>query len=138
MPPTGRYPTRELKRRRNLWGRGRQPIFRMSLAWVQKMPTGNDVKSRGTASSVVTLMPEQTIGDVTGLHTKLLDGLNRCARVRLVAADVVHIDTATLQLLCAFVLEGRQRGVAVEWETPSEAFTMAARLLGLDEVLALE
>ena len=102
------------------------------------MPTGNDVQNQETATSVVTLMPEQTIGEVAGLHTKLLDALHACARVRLVAADVVHIDTATLQMLCAFVLESRQRGIEVEWQTPSEALTTAARLLGLDEVLALE
>ena len=102
------------------------------------MPTRNQARGRATATSVVTLMPEQTIRDVTGLHTKLLDGLNGSARVRLVASDVVHIDTVTLQLLCAFVLESRQRGVEVEWETPSEALSIAARLLGISEVLALE
>lgn len=83
-------------------------------------------------------MPEQTIRDVNTLHAELLAGLNSAARVRLVTAELVHVDTAALQLLCAFMLEARQRGIEVEWGTPSEALLSAARLLGVCGVLALE
>lgn len=83
-------------------------------------------------------MPEQTIRDVNTLHAELLAGLNSAARVRLVTAELVHVDTAALQLLCAFMLEARQRGIEVEWDTPSEALLSAARLLGVCGVLVLE
>lgn len=83
-------------------------------------------------------MPEQTIRDVNTLHAEFLAGLNSAARVRLVTAELVHVDTAALQLLCAFMLEARQRGIEVEWDTPSEALLSAARLLGVCGVLALE
>lgn len=83
-------------------------------------------------------MPEQTIRDIDTLHAKLMAGLKGAVRVRLVTADLVHVDTAALQLLCAFALESRQRGVEVEWDTPSEALLSAAQLLGVSKLLALE
>lgn len=88
--------------------------------------------------TVITLMPEQTIRDIDTLHAELLAGLDAKAGVRLAAAELVQVDTATVQLLCAFMLESRQREVEVEWDTPSETLLLTARLLGVSEVLALE
>jgi ABC-type transporter Mla MlaB component len=102
------------------------------------MPTPAKARSRKTTTSVIILMPEQTIRNVNALRAELLAGLNGAARVRLVTAELVHVDTATLQLLCAFMLEARQRGIEVEWDTPSEALSSSARLLGVNGVLALE
>ncbi|MCO6440848.1 MAG: STAS domain-containing protein [Nitrococcus mobilis] len=103
-----------------------------------EMPTSAKTRSQDKGSAVITLLPEQTIRGVKLLHAVLCAVLNGAARVRLAAAEVACVDTATLQLLCAFMLEGRQRGVEVEWDTPSEALSSAARLLGVSEVLALE
>ncbi len=102
------------------------------------MPIPAKTGSQDKGSVVITLLPEQTIRGVKLLHAELCVALKGATRVRLAAAEVTHVDTATLQLLCAFILESRQRGVEVEWDTPSEALSSAARLLGVSEVLVLE
>ncbi len=53
------------------------------------------------------------------------------------AANVEHIDTAALQLLCAFFQDAQVRGIDVQWQEPSPAVNEAAHLLGLEGLLAL-
>lgn len=52
-------------------------------------------------------------------------------------ANVEHIDTAVLQLLCAFMQDARARGIVVQWHKPPPAVTQAAHLLDLEGLLAL-
>lgn len=100
------------------------------------MPTSAKTRSQDKGVAVITLLPEQAIHGVRLLHAELCVVLNSAARGRLAAVELVYVDTATLQLLCAFMLESRQRGVEVEWDTPSEALSSAARLLGISGMLA--
>ena len=53
------------------------------------------------------------------------------------AANVEHIDTAALQLLCAFIQDAQVRGIDVQWHEPSPAVNEAAHLLDLEGILAL-
>ena len=53
------------------------------------------------------------------------------------AAAVTRIDTAALQLLAAFVRDRRLTGGLIKWHGVSEELTNAARLLGMDAMLAL-
>lgn len=102
------------------------------------MPTPAMVNNQAKATSIITLMPEQTIRDVNALHATLMSGLRDADHIRIGAAALVQVDTAVLQLLCAFMLEARQRGVEVIWDPPSEALVSAARLLGVSGILGLE
>ncbi len=57
--------------------------------------------------------------------------------VMLDAGAVERIDTATLQLLAAFVRDRRLAGRAVEWHAVSAAMASAARVLGMSSMLSL-
>jgi ABC-type transporter Mla MlaB component len=48
---------------------------------------------------------------------------------------VQRVDTATLQMLAAFVRDRRAEGLPVEWSTDGAAFKSAASLLGLSSLL---
>jgi anti-anti-sigma regulatory factor len=50
---------------------------------------------------------------------------------------IERIDTAALQLLCAFVRDRRERGLGVLWQGHSEALSEAVELLDMKRVLAL-
>ena len=53
------------------------------------------------------------------------------------AANVERIDTAALQLLCAFVRDRQARGHKVQWQGTSTALQEAADLLALRCLLGL-
>jgi anti-anti-sigma regulatory factor len=50
---------------------------------------------------------------------------------------VERIDTAALQLLCAFVRDRQAAGGQVLWTGCTESFSEAIRLLGLQKALAV-
>jgi len=54
------------------------------------------------------------------------------------ADEVERIDTATLQLLVAFVRDAKSRQVSVNWQSPSAVVYEAAGLLGVRNELGLE
>lgn len=54
------------------------------------------------------------------------------------AEQVERVDTAALQLLCAWFQDARASGLDVQWRKPSEALCAAARLVDLDTCLALQ
>lgn len=54
------------------------------------------------------------------------------------ADEVERIDTATLQLLVAFVRDATNRQVSVNWQSPSAVIYEAAALLGVSNELGLE
>jgi anti-anti-sigma regulatory factor len=54
------------------------------------------------------------------------------------AGELESIDTACLQLLCAFATELREVARPLRWLAVSPALQATARRLGLDKVLALE
>lgn len=65
------------------------------------------------------------------LHARLNELLNARAPVVLDASRVERIDTAAAQTLYAFCRAARERGIALQWGSPSAALRQAAGLLGL-------
>ena len=57
--------------------------------------------------------------------------------IQLDAREVARIDTAGLQLLVAFAMEARRRGLAFEWRGASDTVRQAVRLTNLSGVLEL-
>lgn len=83
------------------------------------------------------LQPTLRIAGAHALREQLREALAAGRPVVLQADAVEAADTAALQLLCAFVREGRERGIAVEWQAPAPALTRDAGLLGVAALLGL-
>ncbi|GAP66178.1 hypothetical protein MBSD_n1481 [Mizugakiibacter sediminis] len=83
------------------------------------------------------LQPALRIAGAHALREQLLEALAAGRPVVLEAGAVESTDTAALQLLCAFVREGRERGIAVEWRAPAPALARDAGLLGVAALLGL-
>lgn len=88
-------------------------------------------------SHVVQLDAALRIGSVAALYARLRDAIDGAEQVTLDAARVESTDTASLQLLYAFVREGRERGVEVHWHAPAKPLCRDARLLGLSVEMGL-
>lgn len=101
-------------------------------ARVAAVPRGK--AARGTP---LVLQPECTLADATALKEALCARLAHNETVTLDATAVERIDTATLQLLAAFVRDRRLAGRAVMWRGVSEAIVGAAQLLGMVSMLSL-
>lgn len=85
---------------------------------------------------VVTGKRHLTISGCRDWYQRLNAGLEN--PVRAVAFDmskVEKIDTASLQLLTAFVFEARENGVALTWLEPSDHFLAAVSCLNLNAAL---
>jgi len=96
-----------------------------------------NVRSDRVDSHVVQLEATLRIGSVGALYAKLRDAIDGAQQVTLDAARVESTDTATLQLLYAFVREGRERGIEVLWRAPAKQLCRDARLLGLSVEMGL-
>ncbi len=89
------------------------------------------------SSNALILQAECTLAESSSLKSALCALLPNTATVTLDAAAVERIDTATLQMLAAFVRDRRLAGGAIEWRSASTALRDAARLLGMDSMLLL-
>jgi len=78
-----------------------------------------------------------TIRNITAFQAELADRLDESGPVRIDGSGVERTDTATLQLLVAFVRDLRTDGRAVEWVECSAALRRAAGALGLEKALSL-
>jgi ABC-type transporter Mla MlaB component len=83
------------------------------------------------ANPVLALASSCTVKDAADFKIVLLSHLDTPACVSLDAANVERIDTAVLQLLCAFVRDRQARGLKVQWQGASTALQEAADLLDL-------
>jgi ABC-type transporter Mla MlaB component len=98
-------------------------------------------RKRGTAveatASVLALPSTCTVKDAAELKDLLCGQLESSDCVVLDVANVERIDTAALQLLCAFVRDRQARGGAVQWQGNSAAFQEASDLLAVRDLLGL-
>jgi len=78
-----------------------------------------------------------TVRDCIALKSALLDMLMDPQPVTIDVRAVERIDTAALQLLCAFVRDRKAAGGQVLWAGSTESFSEAIRLLGLQKALAV-
>jgi len=89
------------------------------------------------AASTVTLAANCSLRDAVSLKNFLGAVVETSDRVVLDAASVERVDTATMQLLCAFVRERAANNRSVAWHGVSTALSEAARLLGVQSLLGL-
>jgi anti-anti-sigma regulatory factor len=78
-----------------------------------------------------------SLRDVTAFQAELAERLDDSGTVLINASGVERIDTATLQLLAAFVRDLRADARVVEWTECSAALRRAAHVLGLTSALDL-
>jgi len=108
------------------------------------MPHDTGTSATATASSteaphttLIYCSPELDISGAQDLYDTLQAALRTQCPVVLDATHVERVDTAVLQMLCAFVRDAQGSGIAVQWRQPSPALENAARLLNIRACLAL-
>ncbi|MCV6639331.1 STAS domain-containing protein [Candidatus Albibeggiatoa sp. nov. NOAA] len=112
-----------------------KPYTQSSVVPEQTSPTQSNTESHDHMSSdwiKISLNPILTIADVEELHNQLKQYLGK--RVQLSGKNVQRIDTASLQLLLAFMLKA---DITVCWVDYSEYLCESARLLGISTPLGL-
>jgi phospholipid transport system transporter-binding protein len=78
-----------------------------------------------------------TIRNVTTFQAELAERLDESGPVQIDGSGVERVDTATLQLLVAFVRDVRADARAIDWIECSAALRRAASSLGLESALGL-
>ncbi len=78
-----------------------------------------------------------TIRNITAFQADLAERLDESGPVQIDGSGVERVDTATLQLLAAFVRDLRAEARAIEWVDCSPALLRAAGSLGLESALSL-
>lgn len=87
---------------------------------------------------IIVLAANCSVKDAAALKTSLCAAALDSADVTLDASAVERVDTATIQLLCAFVRDRSSRNQGVTWRGESQALQDAARLLGVRALLGFE
>ena len=100
----------------------------------QTVRTGNSVAAAPADADYV-LSANSTIQEGGALKTALLNLEDATRTVKLDVHAVERVDTAALQLLCAFVRERRTRGRRTEWVGSAPTFSEAVEILGLTQAL---
>lgn len=90
----------------------------------------------GPIDPIVALSSNSTVKDAQALKDQLMKLLELPEVVAIDVRSVERVDTATMQLLCAFVRDRAERNGAVEWLGSPPALVEAARLLGVEHMLA--
>ena len=88
-------------------------------------------------SIVIYGSPELDIAGAQGLYGNLLTAMQARQPVIFDMAQVERIDTAVLQMLCAFVRDAQAIGLPVHWRQASPSLRNAARLLDVEACLSL-
>lgn len=89
------------------------------------------------AAPTIALASHCTVKDAADLRMQLLQLLEEPVSVVIDAASVERVDTAVMQLLCAFVRDRAERNLGVDWRGAPAALRDAAQLLGVAPMLAL-
>lgn len=87
---------------------------------------------------IVVLAANCSVKDAAALKTSLCAFSNHGDAVTVDVSAVERVDTATMQLLCAFVRDRGGRNQGVSWRGESQALQDAVRLLGVGALLGLE
>ena len=108
------------------------------------MPHDTGTSVTATASSteaphttLIYCSPELDISGAQDLYDTLQAALGAQRPVVIDATHVERVDTAVLQMLCAFVRDAQASGIVVQWRQSSPALENAARLLNVQACLAL-
>jgi ABC-type transporter Mla MlaB component len=95
------------------------------------------VETAASGEPLVSLSSNSTVKDAAALKSTLLQVLDAPGCVAIDAKSVERIDTAVIQVLCAFVRDRAARNLAVMWRGTPQPLLDAARLLGVGALLAL-
>lgn len=87
---------------------------------------------------VVVLAANCSVKDAAALKTSLCAVAEETSAVTLDASAVERVDTATMQLLCAFARDRNARKQSIVWRGQSQALKDAVRLLGVGALLGLD
>ena len=98
------------------------------------MPTA---RGKAAAAPTVALTSNCTVKDAAALKQSLSAFVDRDEPVTLDATGVERVDTAILQLLCAFVRARTASNRSIVWRGEGTVVADSARLLGLHALLAL-
>ena len=85
----------------------------------------------------VTLQSDLGIESSAGLKDMLAAHVDVDAPIAVDGAGVQRVHTASLQVLCSFVRQREQAGLATDFSAVSQSFRDAARLLGVGRELGL-
>lgn len=96
-------------------------------------PSGNAEPAPPAAS--LTLSSTCTIKDAAALREDLRRLLAEEREVTIELGQLQRIDTATLQVLCAFARDRAERNAKVIWSGETPAWTEAVKLLGAGGLL---
>ena len=86
----------------------------------------------------IVLAETMDISTVQNLHIELKTALGSGDPVSLDGSNVVRADTAALQVLAAMFIDAKDRLPKPELNSPSEALTQSAALLGIDQYIGLK
>lgn len=100
-------------------------------------PTNADAMPSVAGEPVVTLGSNCTVKDAVALKQALCAIVATPAAVTLDVRAVERIDTATVQVLCAFVRERLAAALPFNWLGVPQALRDASRLLGVQSLLSL-
>lgn len=78
------------------------------------------------------------IVDARVLYEKLSAVLACATPVVLNGSRVERLDAAAMQVLACFCLTARERGLAINWQSPSSSLQQAAQWLGLESILEMK
>ena len=79
-----------------------------------------------------------TIAVVEGYYEKFEHALNSGASITLQSDEVEQVDTAFLQMICILKKSLNELGLALSWQSPSNALMLAATSLGLLQATGLD
>jgi ABC-type transporter Mla MlaB component len=88
-------------------------------------------------SQDIALNADLRLAVAPALRDTLLAALAAGASVRLDGAGVTQVDTACLQILCAFIRDASASELDVSWHAPSDALVSGAAMLGLHRSMNL-
>ena len=102
-------------------------------------PVAAVVEEAPAASSLpmIALASNCNVKDAAELKQSLCHYVDDSAPVALEVGKVERVDTSTMQLLCAFVRDRAAQELKVEWRGDTSVIRDAARLLGVESMLAL-
>lgn len=94
--------------------------------------------AKARPAPVIALASVCSVKDAGALKNSLCGVAGEPACVTLDIGGVERIDTATMQLLCAFVRDRTARALSIAWRGESPALQEAVRLLGVRELLSFD
>jgi ABC-type transporter Mla MlaB component len=114
-----------------------EPIAVVEAVAAAPAPVAASV-SETTGEPVIVLAANCSVKDAAALKVSLSAVVQESTAVTLDTSAVERIDTATMQLLCAFVRDRSGRNQRVTWLGESQVLQDAARLLGVRALLGFD